>query len=93
MDNKTPGQCFCHRGVTGYPDVPASFQDEAPGVSIIGISEALPSGANELTEEQFLARLVEAYGWPEGTTMGDDGRPHGPAKVENDDAYYQVSEA
>lgn len=89
MDNTSPGQCFRHRGVVGYPDGPIAFQDEVPGVSVITITEILPSGAAALTEEQFLARLASGYGWPEGTYMGEDGRPHGPAKVVIDSALYQ----
>lgn len=88
-----PCQCFRHRGVVGGPDVPTSFRDEVPGISVICIAETAPTGATELTEEQFLARLVESYGWPEGTTMGDDGRPHGPSRVVVDETSYQVTSA
>jgi hypothetical protein len=89
MDNHTPGQCFQHRGVTGYPDVPTSFSDEMPGVSVICIAADLPSGANELTEEQFVAKLIADYGWPIGTTMGADGLPHGPPIT--DSTFYRVN--
>lgn len=83
-------QCFKHRGVIGWPDVATAFCDEITGVSVICIAETAPAGAVEMTEEQFLAKLMADYGWPEGTAMGADGRPHGPARTIADDAYYQV---
>ncbi len=71
-------QKFIHNGVTGYPENHV-WMFEGNG-TVLALFDGTPDeGGVEIAEAEVLDRLISSYGFPLGTTLGEDGKPIVPA--------------
>jgi len=74
---------FCHRGYVGYPDGRIAAYDRADKsacLAVFAAGETLPAGGTEIAPADVVTLLESDYGWPQGTTLGQDGLPAAPAR-------------
>jgi hypothetical protein len=74
---------FRHRGYVGYPDGRIAAYDRADKRACLAVFAAgaePPAGGTEIAAADVPALLIASYGWPAGTTLGQDGLPAAPAR-------------
>jgi hypothetical protein len=74
---------FRHLGYVGYPDGRIAAYDRADKsacLAVFAAGAATSAGGTEIAAADVAALLIASYGWPMGTTLGEDGLPAAPAK-------------
>lgn len=76
LSNKNE-ETFVHKGFSGYPGS-GEIITEKTGTVLVAFADAAEVPEEGVLVDDPLHELIVEFGWPDDTTIGDDGKPVAP---------------